>query len=81
MSSIVREEGRSVPYRWEVANVLGRGCVGLSHAFGVWICEKRLAINNKGQQPDSEVMVRTSDLGLRLLRAVMCEDGGPERLL
>ena len=34
-SSVVREEGRGVPHRWEVVGALGRGRVGTLRAFDV----------------------------------------------
>ena len=51
--SVVRKEGRSVPYSQEVVNVLCKGCVRLVRmlTFG-WSVKKLLAKNDKGQRSD-----------------------------
>ena len=64
-----RLRGSSLPYSWEAVNFLGRGRLRLLRPFGIRVCVK-LAKNDKGG-----AMMRTSDLGLRLL--MLGKDGQP----
>jgi hypothetical protein len=63
--SVTLEEGCSVPHRWEVVNVMGRGRrIMMLRAFDLpVICEKLLAKNDKGQR--GMKAMRSGDLCLQ----------------
>ena len=64
--TVVREESSRLPYRWEVVYILGNGRVRIYCALDVRVFVKILAKSDK-----QTAIMRTSDLCLRLLRAVV----------